>query len=214
MRLLPREALIKTSELDYAEWNFSNLLGFIQRMRFNLVVSLLSGHKFQRLLEVGYGSGIFMPELVLYCDELYGIDLHHKEELVSEALAKFNIPARLFHGSVAAMPFNSDYFDCIVAVSTLEFVEDADTACKEVKRVLKPGGIFIVIIPGGSPIVDLGLWVLTGKKANDVYGQRRESVMSTLPRHFTLSKKLLVPPYGNSVICLYRGVKLLKSKLT
>jgi len=208
MKLLSKELLIKTSEVDHADWNFSTLLGFIQRMRFNLLISLLSGHRFQRLLEVGYGSGVIMPELARYCDELYGIDLHHKEESVSEILAEFNLAVRLFHGNVTEMPFGNNFFDCIVTVSTLEFVEDIDTACREVKRILKPSGFFIVITPGYSRIVDFGLWALTGRKGKGVYGQRRQALISKLLGHFTLCKRLVAPSYLSPAICLYRGLKL------
>ena len=81
LKLLPPEVLIKTSEVDHADWNYRPLLSWIQRLRFRHIVSMLAGERFQRLLEVGYGSGIFMPELKQYCDELYGIDLHKKQQV-------------------------------------------------------------------------------------------------------------------------------------
>ena len=74
MRPLPRDQLIKTGEPDEAYWNYRPILGFIQGLSFHVVVSVLSKHRFQRLLELGYGSRIFMPELSKYCDDLYGID--------------------------------------------------------------------------------------------------------------------------------------------
>ena len=74
--LLPPSALVKTSDVDKAEWNFRPLLGIIQRLRFRMILSLLPKRRIGRLLEIGYGSGVFLPELSRRCDNLYGIDPH------------------------------------------------------------------------------------------------------------------------------------------
>ncbi|OGG46085.1 MAG: hypothetical protein A3F84_09875 [Candidatus Handelsmanbacteria bacterium RIFCSPLOWO2_12_FULL_64_10] len=208
LRLLPPETLLKTGEVDHADWNFRPLLGSIVRIRYKLILSLLSGRRYRRLLEIGYGSGVFMPELARHCDELYGIDVHQNQEAVVETLSRFDIVAGLFSGSAEAMPFDPDYFDCVVTTSTLEFIEDLDSACADIRRILKPGGSFIVVTPGHSPILDFGLWVLTGKSAKEDYGDRRRSVIPTLSRYFTVQKRLTVPPIGNSMIGLYTALKL------
>jgi SAM-dependent methyltransferase len=208
MRLLPPEALLKTGEVDHADWNYRPLLGTITRARYKLVLSLLSSERRGRLLEVGYGSGVFMPELAHFCDELYGIDPHPMPQQVEELLAGFDTTARLYSGSVEAMPFDENFFDCVVAVSSLEFVADLDASCEEIKRVLKPGGHLIVITPGHSPIVDLGLKVLTGKSAKSDFGDRRQALIPTLLRHFIVERRLISPSHGSSVVHLYTALKL------
>lgn len=208
LQLLPPDALLKTGEVDHADWNFRPLLGTISRARYRLAVSLLSGQHFGRLLEVGYGSGVFMPELARFCDELYGIDVHHMQQAVADQLARFSVNARLSSGSVTQMPFDAHFFNCIVAISALEFVADLDAACEEVKRVLKPDGLFIVLTPGHSPIVDFGLRVLTGKSAKEDFSDRRQSLIPTLQRHFVVQRQLKSPTVGNSLIHLYTALKL------
>jgi len=208
LRLLPPEALLKTGKVDHADWNFRPLLGFIMHMRYRLLVSILSKHRFHRLLEVGYGSGVFMPELSHYCDELYGIDIHHRQQSVSELLARFNVTAQLFSGNVVTMPFSEKFFDCVVAISTLEFVEDLDAACVEIKRVLKPSGFFIVVTPGYSPVVDFGLRVLTGNSAKHDFGNRRQSLMPTLLKQFIVQQQRTMPPFCGSLVRLYTALKL------
>jgi ubiquinone/menaquinone biosynthesis C-methylase UbiE len=130
------------------------------------------------------------------------------QEPVCESLERTGITAQLFSGSASAMPFAAQFFDCLVAVSALEFVEDLDAACMEMKRVLRPNGSLIVITPGHSPLVDFGLRVLTGESAENDYGRRREALMPTLLRHFSVQKQLAVPAHGKSVIHLYTGLKL------
>lgn len=208
LRLLPPEALLKTGEVDHADWNFRPLLGSIIRARYNLAVSLLEARHFQRLLEVGYGSGVFMPELRKYCTELYGVDVHPMPQRVAELLATFNVRAQLFSASVAALPFEEKFFDCIVAISTLEFVDDLDAACVEIKRVLETSGSLLVVTPGHSPIADFGLKVLTGKRAADDFGDRRHSLIPTLLKHFTVRRRLTFPSYGSSILQLYTAFEL------
>lgn len=94
--LLPQDNLLKTGEVDHADWNYRPILGWIQRQRFNLIVSLLAKERVNRLLEVGYGSGVFMPELSDHCRELYGIDIHQKQASVNKVLAEFNVSAKLY----------------------------------------------------------------------------------------------------------------------
>jgi ubiquinone/menaquinone biosynthesis C-methylase UbiE len=208
MRLLPPDALLKTGEVDHADWNYRPVLGTIIRARYKLVLSLLSTQRGGRLLEVGYGSGVFMPELAHFCDELYGIDPHPMPKQVEELLARFETVAHLYTGSVEEMPFNAAFFDCIVVVSALEFVADLDKACVEIQRVLKKGGSLIVVTPGHTPLVDFGLKVLTGKSAKTDFGDRRQSLIQTLLSHFVIEQRLTVPSVGSSMVHLYTGLKL------
>ncbi len=208
MRLLPRGALVKTSAVDQAQWNYRLVLGAIQRMRFRLAVSLLPKQRPHRLLEIGYGSGVFMPELSRHCRELYGIDPHSQGEAVTRALESAGVAATLVSGSASALPFPTGFFDSVVAVSALEFIEDIESACLEIKRVLSPGGSLIAVTPGHSPVVDLGLRILTGKSAKQDYAGRRERLVPVLLRHFSATTIRRVPAWGGRVLCLYQALAL------
>jgi SAM-dependent methyltransferase len=208
LHLLPPEALLKTGEVDHANWNHRPVIGAIQRLRYKLVLSLLGASKFEKLLEVGYGSGVFMPELSRRCEELYGIDIHRMSEDVTGVLANHDVKANLFTASVTELPFEDRFFDGVVTVSSLEFVEDIDRACREIKRVLSPDGVFVVITPGYSRLVDLGLKVLTGEDPKKDFGDRREKIIPALLKHFVLEKQLLRPHFINSVVHLYTGLRL------
>ncbi len=47
-------------------------------------------------------------------------------------------------GSAEKIPFNNDSFDFTLMVTTICFVKDAATSCKEAYRILKPGGSIII----------------------------------------------------------------------
>jgi len=207
-RVLPEDALIKTGPVDHADWNYRSLLGWISSRRFKLILSLLPQTRVQRILEVGYGSGVFMPELVERCDELYGIDIHSMNQEVADRLREFHIKAHLISASAESMPFKDGWFDCVVAMSSLEFIENQELASQELRRVLKPDGCLIVVTPGHSPIVDFGLRILTGKRANEDYGERRQSLISTLLKQFYIQEKVRFPSLFSSIVCLYIALNL------
>ena len=105
------------------------------------------------------------------------------------------------------MPYPNGFFDCAVAVSSLEFVHDLEAASREIKRVLRPGGSFLFVTPGSSPILDLGLKILTGNDAKKDFGKRREIVVPTMERHFRFERKMTAPALLGSVVRLYLGVR-------
>jgi ubiquinone/menaquinone biosynthesis C-methylase UbiE len=199
VKLLPRHKLVKTGPVDYADWNYRLALRTIQRLRYSLALALLP-ERSGRLLEIGFGSGVFMPALQERTAGLYGIDVHGKAGQVKQALKTEGIEAELVQAGAEALPFQTAYFDSIVVVSSMEFVSDLDLSCREIHRVLKPGGACVVITPGQSPILDAGLKLLTGNSASRDFGDRRQRIIPTLRQHFIVDKHLTV--------ALYHGFRL------
>ncbi len=207
-QLLPPDALIKTGPFDHADWNYEPVLGWIQRQRFKLALSLLPKSHSGRLLEIGYGSGVFLPGLSQRCEELYGIDIHNRNQEITAELVKRGGFAQLRVGTAEALPFENGYFDSVVAVSSLEFVDGVLAACGEIARVLKPNGSLVLITPGHSLVVDLGLRLLTGESAKHDYGKKRESLMGAVEKRFQVMEERLFPPIAGRVVCLYRALRL------
>lgn len=205
LHLMPQQLLVNTGPVDHADWNFRPLLGLIQRARFRLMLSMLGGRRFERMLEVGYGSGVFMPTLSERCGALTGLDVHARDEAVARSLGALGVRPALVSASAEAMPFDDASFDAVVAVSSFEFIRDVERACAEVHRVLAPGGRFFVVTPGHSALVDLGLKVLTGADARRDYGDRRERVIPALRERFEAEATRSWP---SSLLCLYRGLRL------
>jgi ubiquinone/menaquinone biosynthesis C-methylase UbiE len=208
-RLLPREALIATGPVDRAEWNYRPLLGWLQRRRFALLLSLMGSARYRRLLEVGYGSGVLMPELARRCDELFGIDPHTRERDVAAVLARHGVAATLVSGDATRLPFTDRFFEAVVAVSSLEYVHPLEAACAELRRVLVPGGALLVVTPGHSPLLDLALRLATGESAAENYADRREHLVPTLCASFRLAAERRFPRVVGRVLPVYRALYLL-----
>jgi SAM-dependent methyltransferase len=204
MNLLPRDLLIRTGPVDHADWNYKPVLGPISRRRFHLVRSLLR-KRVPRLLEIGYGSGVFLPELARYADELYGADVHDLHQEVEQRLAKVDLTVRLCAFDGKSLPFPDGFFSCIVAISVMEFIDDLNAACAEIKRLLTPDGFLVVITPGASPLLDAGLRLLTGESAKRDFADRRERLIPTLKRNFAVADER---HFGVPLLRLYTGLRL------
>jgi ubiquinone/menaquinone biosynthesis C-methylase UbiE len=207
MNLLPRKNLIKTGPLDEADWAYRPVIGEIIRIRFRLILNLLGAGKLDRLLEIGYGSGVFLPELAKHCCELHGIDVHAMPDAVSQELSKVKTTATLKTAQAESIPYPDEFFDAAVAVSSLEFVGDLDTACAEIRRVLKPKGRFIFVTPGSSKVLDFGLKLLTGHEAENDFRGRRQIVIPTTRRYFQFRRTLVAPPIIGNLLRLYSAVE-------
>ncbi len=86
-------------------------------------------------LEIGVGSGRFAVPLGIRT----GVEPSEQMALKAEAQG-----IRVVHGVAEALPFNDSEFDSALMVTTICFVDDANTALHEAFRVLKPQGSLIV----------------------------------------------------------------------
>jgi len=110
------------------------------------VVPLATG----KVLEIGIGSGLNLP----FYDEqrvnhIVGID--PSPEMWQLNTWQGNIEVEYKESSAETLDFQDDYFDSVVCTYTLCTIPDADSALKEIKRVLKPDGKFIFTEHGLAP---------------------------------------------------------------
>lgn len=205
--LLPPADFAPTGPVDHGDWNYRFPLGWLSRRRLALATKLLPPNT-DRLLKIGYGSGVHLPHWATKCRELYGIDPHPHADRVSATLAKHGVPVHLTSGSAEAMPYPDAHFDCILAISAIEFIPDLEAACREMRRVLRPDGRLVIVTPGRSPVVDFGLKLLTGESAKKDYGDRRAGVMPTLLTQFEVERTKSFPLLISKVVCLYTAMRL------
>ncbi|MBS4539353.1 class I SAM-dependent methyltransferase [Clostridium sp. D2Q-11] len=102
-----------------------------------------------RVLDVGVGRGQFawiMAENFKEYDEIIGIDVNAKIlKKAEENLSQFRVKLQLMSGD--KLEFEDDYFDTVTIAQVLHHIptkEDISKMFLEMKRVLKPGGLFIV----------------------------------------------------------------------
>ncbi len=129
------------------------VVGWFYRKRLQMVLDVFD-ERLGRVLEVAYGSGIFLPSLAEICDDLYAIDLHDSREIVERNLEKMSVNAKLSKGDALSMTFEDEYFDCAVSISLLEHLPDPGKAIDEMLRVVKPGGLLVLGFPSRNWLMD------------------------------------------------------------
>jgi SAM-dependent methyltransferase len=101
----------------------------------------------RRILEVGCGTGAILAELLDEVDKqsrarVHGLDL----EATFLSLAVQHAPhARLTQGDAQRMPYASASFDLVACHFTLLWVDEPGQVLVEMKRLVRPGGVVIVL---------------------------------------------------------------------
>lgn len=129
--------------------SLSNFFGFGGKIN-NKVVSLLKLKPFERILDLGCGTGSLLiiakgkkPNV-----DMTGVDLDEKIlKIAQKKISKKKLNIKLIKASAEKLPFPDSSFD--VVVSTLVFhhlpAEIKKEALKEVHRVLKKNGRFLLV---------------------------------------------------------------------
>jgi len=154
MREMEQSELVKThynkvseqwGKLYVPEVTFANYNFLIRKQH----VMQLFDKRGGRYLDAGCGTGDFLPDLAERGGEVYALDF--AEEMIERAQRKAEASGcqgvHFAVGDVCDLPYESNFFDAIIGVGLVEYLADLDGAFRQMFRVLKPGGIFIVTVP-------------------------------------------------------------------
>jgi ubiquinone/menaquinone biosynthesis C-methylase UbiE len=118
-------------------------------------LSYLKAEKDAHVLDIGCGGGANIARLLKMCPDghIHGIDYSEESVAVSR---KTNAAAPLQRcdirqGSVSSLPYDDGVFDAVVAFETVYFWPDLASDFHEVRRVLKPGGTFMICVEAHDP---------------------------------------------------------------
>lgn len=151
----------------------------------------------KKLLDLGCGDGTFLKLAKQYGLKTYGLDI--SKNAIKTANTILGVTAYQCNLSAEQIPFPSAYFDIITAFDLVEHVKDVSHLFAEVKRVLKPNGIFYFITPNGRQPADKDETHFSLKRQNQWEGlsKRYFEVISSYtydyfpPPRFLLIQKLI-----------------------
>lgn len=97
-----------------------------------------------RILEIGSGTGTLLHQLRTQGYDASGVDVN--AELLDEARRWHgDLPVQQVRGTT--LPFADATFDIAMSFDVFEHIPDSDAHLREVRRVLRPGGCYLIQTP-------------------------------------------------------------------
>lgn len=103
--------------------------------------------KGKRVLEVGTGVGTDARALIARGALYSGVNIDHgSTAMTMAALRAFNLPGRVEQADATALPYEDASFDVVYSYGVLHHIPNVATAVSEIYRVLRPGGLLVVMV--------------------------------------------------------------------
>ena len=99
------------------------------------------------ILDIGCGGGMNINRMAQSAKKVYGVDYSIESVNLSKEVNQDLIRegrVEVHEGNVMDLPFEDNSFDIVTAFETVYFWPDIVKSFGEVKRVLKPGGMFLI----------------------------------------------------------------------
>ena len=102
------------------------------------------------MLDIGCGGGATLKRLLKRSKnaQVYGIDISEESVAKARQINADVLDKQVFvqQGSVAELPYEDEKFDLVTAVETVYFWPNLPSCLQEVRRVLKSGGHFAIMV--------------------------------------------------------------------
>jgi len=111
----------------------------------------------EKVLEAGCGDGMILIRLMKLFDvDGYGIDFSSTALRQAQELSfKERVFPQLDCADTRSIPHASNFFDKVISLGVVEHMKDMRPSFAELKRVLKPGGLLILMTPNRRSV---GRW--------------------------------------------------------
>lgn len=180
----------RTDAADPFQWYYTWGTSSFFWHRLKMAVAMFRSSPYTKMLDIGVGCGIFLPELARHCTELHGLDIHPNLHLVDDMLQKEGVRATLTHGSITDLPYSDKHFDAIVCMSVLEHLHELDAAIGEICRVATDDASIFLGFPVENPMTRIALQIayiwLPGASLNDEHVSTHKDILRTIPKHLEI----------------------------
>ena len=116
----------------------------------NWGLSLVEIHDGWTMLDIGCGGGATLKRLLKRSKgaRVYGIDISAESVAKAKKVNAEVLDKQVFvtQGSAEKLPYENNQFDLVTAVETVYFWPNLPNCLQEVKRVMKPGGRFAIMV--------------------------------------------------------------------
>lgn len=130
-----------------ADWDRLRALHVDEAEVERAMLEVIGEGPFERLLDLGTGTGRVLELLASRVERGVGIDLSH--EMLTFARAKLDkaghAHCQVRHGDLYALPFEATSFDVVTIHQVLHYLDEPARAVTEAARVLRPGGKLVMV---------------------------------------------------------------------
>jgi len=102
------------------------------------------------MLDIGCGGGATLKRLLKRSRnaQVYGIDISEESVVKARQINADVLDKQVFvqQGTAEKLPYEEGKFDLVTAVETVYFWPNLPNCMQEVRRVLKPGGHFVIMV--------------------------------------------------------------------
>lgn len=189
LKLLPKGEYAGVNELDPIKYYYFPIFGKMYRRRVELCLSQCKGG--DKILEIGFGTGLTFLNLDPQYKEIHGLDLTVEINKVENLFTKHGVRTYLKNGSVLSMPYVDNSFDTVLLISILEHLKPVELAqaFSEIHRVLKPGGQVIYGVPVEREFMVI-MFRLLGHNIRDEHFSTEEDVYQAAKKKFSEVKRI------------------------
>ncbi|HVB58967.1 MAG TPA: class I SAM-dependent methyltransferase [Candidatus Acidoferrales bacterium] len=140
-----RAALDVIDPEEYARWRESYLGALTERIEEDAIFQLSGDLGGKCLLDLGCGDGIYSIAAFQKGARVTGVDI--SDAMLDSARRRATAcgaSVEWCQASAESLPYEAGTFDIVLAVTILCFIRDPLQVVKEVSRVLRPGGWFVI----------------------------------------------------------------------
>ena len=209
LRLLPANQYKGVNQYDPIKYYYWPILGTMYRRRVEIALEECTGG--DRVLEVGFGTGLAFPNLHDGYKEIHGIDLTADVDTVKSLFEPMGIPLFLEKGDVLKMPYKDNFFDTVLLVRILEHLKpiELEQAFVEVRRVLKPGGQMVYGTPVEKPFM-VFMFRMLGHNIRDEHFSTEKEIAAAAYKIFSKGRVIQMkstPPIAGTVYTVGNFIK-------
>ncbi|WP_440998431.1 class I SAM-dependent methyltransferase [Fodinibius sp. SL11] len=173
---------------DFAE-TIGQKMDEVNEPLFDLTLAAMDPESGDQILEVGFGTGKYIERLFRGSENLQVTGIDYSSEMVE--MARKNNQNAITDGQLEVqlgqsddLPFPEASFDKVFCNMVVYFWDDPAPHLQEVKRVLKPGGLFFTGIRAREsmlnfPFVDHGFRLYSLDKWKEILGENGFSFVRT-----------------------------------
>lgn len=128
------------------------LYAYFMAKRKKAILELVDGYcqgRVMRVLDVGCGPGVIMEEMLARGHRVVAMDI--SENMIrraNEKAAKIDSSRSLcFRGDIEALPIQNASVDIVLCLGVLPYLDRDQCGIGEISRVVKDGGMVIVVLP-------------------------------------------------------------------